>query len=161
MLALLTPPRVTFDLVEEASGAEVRPLLEVAVALERVTVEEVLPVWVVGVCAVPLLAERVVVVTLLEGVSAVVAALFSVERVVPVACLAAVLPVVPFPLLRRAAVPLEPLLVVVPVLPVPRFTWLPVVVPLEFPRFTWAPPEGAAVLVAVFSLRFAVVVVVL
>jgi hypothetical protein len=97
------------------------------------------------------LAERAVVVALLEGVSLVVAAALPAERVAPVACLAAVLSEAVVPVLRRAAVPVLPVL---PLLPVLRFTWLPVVVVpvLLLRRLTWVEvlPEGAAVfLVAV------------
>ena len=121
----LTPPRTVVDLAASfASGAEVRPLLEVAFALER-TVLTGVPLWlvweVVVVAVVPVELDLVVVV-LLEGVSVAVALPLVAERVVPVvACLRVVLvSVFEVPVLRRAAVPvLLPLLVVVPLL---RFT---------------------------------------
>lgn len=46
LLAVTVPPRVTFALEEEASGAEVRPLLEVALALEALRVTVAARVWV-------------------------------------------------------------------------------------------------------------------
>ena len=124
LLLVAAPPRLTLALAAEASGAEVRPLLDVALALERTVLTGVV-FWVVGASAAPVLAEREVVVTLLEGVSAVVAAVLPAERVVPLFCLAAVLSEA-VPLLRRAAALL--VLPVLPLLPVLRFTWLPVVV---------------------------------
>jgi hypothetical protein len=107
--------------------------------------------WVARASAAPVLEEREVV-TLLEGVSGVVAAALPAERVVPLSRLAAVLPEVVLALLRRVAV--VPVLPVLPLLPVLRFTWLPVVVVpvLLLRRLTWVEvlPEGAAVfLVAV------------
>ena len=147
LLLVAAPPRLTLAL---ASGAEVRPLLEVALALERTVLTGVV-FWVAGASAAPVLAEREVV-TLLEGVSGVVAAALPAERVVPLSRLAAVLPEVVLALLRRVAV--VPVLPVLPLLPVLRFTWLPVVVVpvLLLRRLTWVEvlPEGAAVfLVAV------------
>jgi hypothetical protein len=128
----------------EASGAEVRPLLDVAAALER-TVLTGVPFWVEGASAAVVL-PCLAVVTLLEGVSVVVVV---VVRLVPVlVCLRTVLvSVFEDPVLRRAAVPvLFPLLVV----PLLRFTWLPVLVPVLvlLPRRTWVEvlPAGAAVL---------------
>ena len=154
MLAVLVPPRVTFALAAEASGAEVRPVLVVALVVER-TVLTGVPFWVVGAVAAPVLAEREVVVALLEGVSLVVAAALPAERVAPVACLAAVLSEAVVPVLRRAVVPVLPVLplalrftwdpVLVPV--VPRFTWLLELLPVVVLRRTWVEvlPEGAAV----------------
>ena len=116
----LTPPRTAPALTaSEASGAEVRPLLDVVFALER-TVRTGVPLW-VACASVEAVLLDLVVVALLEGVSVVVA-LPVVERVVPVVvCLRVVLvSVFEVPVLRRAAVPvLLPLLVVVPLL---RFT---------------------------------------
>ena len=68
-----------------ASGAEVRPLLDVALALERTVLTGVLS-WVVGVVVVvAVVFPDLAVVTFLEGVSVVVAAEpLPVERAVPV-----------------------------------------------------------------------------
>ena len=114
----LTPPRTVPALAASvASGAEVRPLLDVAFALER-TVLTGVPLWVVWAPALPVELDLAVV-TLLEGVSVVVPV---------VVCLRAVLvSVFEVPVLRRAAVPVLLPLVVVPLL---RFTWLLVVVPV-------------------------------
>ena len=104
-------PRVVVALAAaEASGAEVRPLLDVAFALER-TVLTGVPLW-VACASVEAVLLDLVVVALLEGVSVVVPV---------VVCLRAVLvSVFEVPVLRRAAVPvLLPLLVGVPLL---RFT---------------------------------------
>ena len=82
----LTPPRTVPALTaSEASGAEVRPLLDVAFALER-TVLTGVPLWMVcASLAVVVVLLDLVVVTLLEGVSVVVAAEpLVVERLVPV-----------------------------------------------------------------------------
>ena len=168
-LLAFTPPRLTLALAAAvASGAEVRPLLDVVLALERTVLTGAL-LWAAGASA----AAVPVVVALLEGVCV---------AVVPVGvCLRAVVAsVFEVPVLRRTAVPVLPL-VAVP-LPVLRFTWLPllVVVPPVL-RFTWAPvlpvlepvleprrtwvevlPEGAVVLlVAVLVERVAVEVFVL
>lgn len=151
-------PRVVVALAAaEASGAEVRPLLEVAFALERTVLTGVL-VCGVWVAASPLLELDLAVVTVLEGVSVVVVA-----RLVPVfVCLRAVLvsALVEVPLLRRAAVPVLLPLLLVPLL---RFTWapelLPVVVPVLFPvlpRRTWVPellPVVVPVLLPVLPRR--------
>ena len=155
----LTPPRTVPDLAASfASGAEVKPLLDVAFALER-TVLTGVPLWVVWASVVPVELDLVVV-TLLEGVSVVAALPLVVERLVPViACLRVVLvSVFEVPVLRRAAVPVLLPLLLVPLL---RFTWLLEVVPallpvfpLLLPRRTWVEVllEGVAV------LRFAVLV---
>ena len=83
----LTPPRtVPAFAASEASGAEVRPLLDVAFALER-TVLTGVPLWLVcaSLAVVVVVLLDLVVVTLLEGVSVVVAAEpLVVERLVPV-----------------------------------------------------------------------------
>jgi hypothetical protein len=174
-LALFAPLRVTFDLAAEASGAEVRPLADVVLVLER-TVLTGVPSWVVGAVTAPVLAEREVVVALLEGVSLVFAAALPAERVVPEFCLAAVLPELVVPVLRRAVVPVLPVLPLLPLvlrftwdpvlLPlVLRFTWLPVVVPvllpLVVPRRTWVEvlPEGAAVFLLAVEVLWRLAVV--
>jgi len=124
-------------------------LLVVALVLER-TVLTGVPFWVVGAVTVPLLAEREVVVALLEGVSIVFAAALPAERVVPVLrrAVVPVLPVLPFVLRLVLRFTWDPVLVPV----VPRFTWLLELLPVVVLRRTWVEvlPEGAAVfLVAV------------